>query len=131
MAIAKAKIASYAPWGNAQLTFTVSTGFTSIDATTGNTVQATETLEYLAALTMQPPSWSGKPGADETTYACRGRLLSPVVLDPRITNGSQAQATVNGIHGRFELVFDLSMPFRHYSEVRQSIQGTFRVIGGP
>jgi hypothetical protein len=68
---------------------------------------------------------------DNSTYACTGRLLSPARLDPRITNGSQAEATINGYHGRFELVFDLAMDNAVYRDIRQSLQGTFRVIGGP
>ena len=58
-------------------------------------------------------------------------MLSPATLDPRITNGTQAEAVINGYHGRFELVFDLAMDSYHRADLRQSIEGTFRVIGGP
>lgn len=131
MAVAPDTVASYIPWGNAQLTFKVGTGTVTVNPTTGNTVPATEKLVYLAALFMQAPSWSGKPGADETIYSCSGRLLSPSLLDERITNGSQAEAVINGYRGRFELVFDLSMNPAAYRDIRQSIRGNFRVIGGP
>jgi hypothetical protein len=87
-------------------------------------------VEYLAALTLQAPTWKGETGADTTTYSCRGRLLSPSTLDPRITNGSQADCTINGYRGRFELVFDLTMDSAHRRDLRQNIEGTFRVIGG-
>lgn len=131
MAISATTIASYAPWGNAQLAFEVGTGFATIDPTTGNAIQSTEVVEYLAALTLQAPTWKGEAGVDNTAYSCRGRLLSPATLDPRITNGSQAKAVINGYSGRFELVFDLAMDAAHYRDLRQSIEGTFRVIGGP
>lgn len=131
MAISATTIASYAPWGNAQLAFEVGTGFATTDPATGNATQATETVEYLAALTLQAPNWKPEAGVDNTTYSCRGRLLSPATLDSRITNGAQADAVINGYRGRFELVFDLGMDAAHYRDLRQSIEGTFRVIGGP
>ena len=131
MAIAATTVASYAPWGNAQLAFQVGTGFATTDAATGNAVQATETLEYLAALTLQAPSWKPESGVDSTTYSCTGRLLSPATLDPRITNGSQAEAVINGYRGRLELVFNLAQDAFHRRDLRQTIEGTFRVIGGP
>lgn len=131
MAIAASTIASYAPWGNAQLAFEVGTGLASTDPATGNTVQATETLEYLASLTLQAPVYSPESGVDSTIYSCRGRLLSPSFLDTRITNGSQADCTINGYRGRLELTFDLAMRRGAYRDIRQSIEGTFRVVGGP
>lgn len=131
MAIAAATISSYAPWGNAELAFQLGTGFAAVDPQTGNAVQTTEVVEYLAALSVEAPQWQGKPGSDETVYVCRGRLLSPTVLDPRITNGTQAEAVINGTRGRFELTFDLSMDVFHRRDLRQTVQGTFRVIGGP
>lgn len=131
MAISATTIAAYAPWGNAQLAFEVGTGFATTDPATGNATQSTEIVEYLAALTLQDPSWTPEGGADNTTYSCRGRLLSPAILDPRITNGSQAEAVINGYRGRFELVFDLAMKRSGYRDLRQTIEGTFRVIGGP
>lgn len=131
MAIQASIVSAYAPWGNAQLAFEVGTGFASTDPATGNAVQNTETLEYLAALTLSVPNWTPEGGIDNTTYSCRGRLLSPSVLDPRITNGSQAAAVINGYHGRFELVFDLTMDPPHRRDLRQPLGGTFRVVGGP
>lgn len=131
MAIPAATLASYAPWGNAQLAFEVGTGIATTDAATGNAVQATVTLEYLAALTLQSPSWKPESGIDSTTYSCRGRLLSPATLDARITNGAQADCVINGYRGRFELVFDLAMASAHRRDLRQSIEGIFRVVGGP
>lgn len=131
MVISAATVASYAPWGNAQLRFELGTGLFSSDPATGNAVQSTEVVEYLAALTLQAPAWTGQTGVDATTYSCRGRLLSPATLDPRITNGTQAEALINGVKGRLELVFDLAMRSFHRSDLRQSIEGTFRVIGGP
>jgi hypothetical protein len=131
MAITAATISAYAPWGNAQLAFEVGTGYAAFDPATGNAVQSTEIVEYLAALTLQAPSWKPESGVDNTTYACRGRLLSPATLDPRITNGAQAEAVINGYKGRFELVFDLSQDPAHRRDLRQMVEGIFRVIGGP
>ena len=131
MAVSATTIANYAPWGNAQLAFEVGGSQTSVDPDTGNLVQTPEVVEYLAALDLQAPAWDGQPGADNSTYRCQGRLLSPDRLDPRITNGSQAEAVINGYRGRFELVFDLVMDRGAYRDLRQTIQGTFRVIGGP
>ena len=130
MAISATTIASYAPWGNAELAFELGTGFATTDPATGNAIQATEVVEYLAALSLQAPTWKAETGTDNTTYTCRGRLLSPATLDPRITNGSQAEAVINGYRGRFELVFDLGMDAYHRGDLRQTIEGTFRVIGG-
>jgi len=131
MAVSPATIANYAPWGNAELAFEVGGTQTSIDPATGNTMQTPEIVEYLAALNLESPSWDGQSGIDNSSYRCTGRLLSPASLDSRITNGSQADAVINGYQGRFELVFDLAMDRAAYTDIRQSIQGTFRVIGGP
>jgi hypothetical protein len=131
MAISATTLAAYAPWGNAQLAFEVGTGLATTDPTTGNATQSTEIVEYLAALTLQAPTWKPESGTDATTYSCRGRLLSPALLDSRITNGSQAEALINGYRGRFELVVDLAMDSYHRQDLRQSIEGTFRVVGGP
>jgi hypothetical protein len=131
MTIPAATLANYAPWGNAQLAFLVGTGFATTDVATGNAVQATETIEYLAALTLQAPSWKPENGIDTTTYSCRGRLLSPSTLDPRITNGAQADCVINGYRGRFELVFDLAQDSFHQRDLRQTLAGIFRVVGGP
>ncbi|MGA0848122.1 MAG: hypothetical protein ACO3PY_05910 [Pontimonas sp.] len=131
MAISATTLACYAPWGNAQLAFELGTGFATTDPATGNAIQSTEIVEYLAALTLQAPTWTPESGADNTTYSCRGRLLSPAILDSRITNGTQAEAVINGYRGRFELVFDLAMDSFHRRDLRQSIEGTFRVVGGP
>ena len=59
------------------------------------------------------------------------RKKSPPVTASKKPRLSQAEATINGYHGRFELVFDLAMDSAVYRDIRQSIQGTFRVIGGP
>lgn len=131
MSVPAATLAAYAPWGNAQLTFKVGTSLTAINPETGNVVPVTEDKVYLASLRISGPSWNGRPGSDETVYPCTGRLLSPSTLDSRITNGSQAEAEINGYHGRFELVFDLSMTPGAYRDIRQVISGNFRVVGGP
>lgn len=131
MTISAATIAAYAPVGNATLAFEVPTGTVTTDPTTGNATTATEVVEYLASLQPAQPFWQGQPGADTTAYSVQGRLLSPAVLDPRITNGSQADAVVNGLRGRFELAFALSMNQGAYRDLRQPLVGTFRVVGGP
>ena len=134
MAIPAATVAKYAPHGNAQLSFVVNQQAYQTDPTTGNTITTLrnqQTIEYLAAINLQQPNWKGEAGVDNTTYTCEGRLLTPATLDTRITNGCQADAVINGYRGRFELVFNLSMDRNHYSDLRQSIQGTFRVVGGP
>lgn len=123
-------VAAFAPHGNAELTFTVSGGTISTDALTGNPVASSVALDYLAALRLAAPNWEEREGVDETSYRCTGRLLYPTVLDPRITNGSKADARINGYTGRFELVFDLDMDEWAYGTIGQSIQGTFRVLGG-
>jgi hypothetical protein len=93
-------------------------------------VAATAQLDYLAALTISSPNWQKQEGVDMTTYRCSGRLLYPPTLDPRITNGSQAAAVINGYTGRFELVFGLEMDEAASPVIRQAISGAFRVIGG-
>lgn len=133
MTITTTEIAQYAPHGNAVLAFELNMQAYVTDPATGNTVTETrnqERVEYLAALQLQKPNWKGEPGVDSTTYMATGRLLTPVEFDQRITNGSQAEATINGYKGRFELVWDLTMDKGHYTDIRQSIEGTFRVIGG-
>lgn len=131
MAIDSATIAAYAPYGNAQLAFTVEeAGALVEDPATGNQVPSLETLEYLAALDLTRADWQKAEGTDQTLYRCSGRLLEPPQLDPRITNGSKAQAIVNGYSGRLEFTFDLSMLPLGFPTVRQTIEGTLRVIGG-
>lgn len=131
MTIPAATIAAYAPIGNATLAFEVPTGAVTTDPTTGNATTATELVEYLAVLQPAQPFWQAQAGADNTAYSVSGRLLSPAVLDPRITNGSLAEANINGLRGRFELAFTLSMNRGAYGDLRQPISGTFRVVGGP
>lgn len=123
-------VATYAPWGNAELIFTVSGAMVTTDPTTGNPIASVDTLEYLAAVTLAGPDWQKDPGADTTLYRCTGRLLYPAVLDDRITNGSKAAAVINGYTGRFELVYDLNPRGEAQATIRQSITGTFRVVGG-
>ena len=133
MTISTADIANYAPHGNAVLTFNLAFGAYAVDPETGNTVTPRknhERIEYLAHINLQRPQWTGQTGVDQTVYLCTGRLLTPVTLDSRITNGSQADAVINGYSGRFELIWDLSMDKYHYTDLRQQIDGTFRVIGG-
>lgn len=132
MAIAAAIVADYAPWGNAELAFEVPADrLGTEDPDTGNFKQDLTTVEYLAAIELTAPSWKAESGVDSTVYSCKGRLLHPTQLDPRITNGSQAFATINGYQGRFELVFNLAMDAYHRATIRQSIVGNFRVVGGP
>lgn len=134
MTVSTATIAKYAPHGNAQLTFTLNKEVYVTDSATGNTITETaetESIDYLAAINLQQPQWKDEAGVDNTAYICEGRLLTPATLDTRITNGSQADAIINGYEGRFELIFNLAMDRNHYSDLRQTIQGTFRVIGGP
>jgi len=131
MAIDEAIIKKFCPWGNAQLTFAIGAGILSEDSETGNYYQSTVEREYLAYLNIQPPSWDPKFGVDHTTYQCKGRLLNPCQLDDRITNGSQANAIVNGVYGRFELTFPLAIINNFYKDIRQEISGIFRKIGGP
>jgi hypothetical protein len=50
MTIPASVVASYAPWGNARLAFEVGGTTLSTDSATGNKVQSTELVEYLAAL---------------------------------------------------------------------------------
>ena len=130
MSINPELIAAYAPWGNAELAFEVATSQATLDAATGNYIFGKTTLQYLAALTIQRPDWKSASGTDQTLYSVSGRLLSPSTLDPRITNGSQAVARINGLIGRFELIFDLNMDQAARIDLRQIIQGTFRVTGG-
>jgi len=130
MPIPAATIATYAPWGNAQLAFSVSAaGAMTTDPATGDPMPGTTTLDYLAHVTIGQPDWQKAEGADQSLYTCRGRLLTPLAFDPRITNGSQGPALVNGMQGRFELTFDLSMGAAEAPAIGQSFNGTFRVTG--
>ena len=126
-------IANYAPHGNAVLRFQLPKVW-QVDPKTGNRysdLKAREILEYLATINLQRPNWKGQEGVDNTTYSCSGRLLHPVKFDSRITNGTQAEATINGYEGRFELIWDLTMDQSHRQDLRTLVEGTFRVIGGP
>lgn len=115
---------------NAELTFEVNGQVVDTDPETGNPVPRQEAITYLAALKLQAPRHESQPGADMSTYNCSGRLLDPPTLDPRISGGSQAAALINGVHGRLELAFDLAADRQMAAFIRQTIQGTFRVIGG-
>lgn len=129
MPIPAATIAAFHPWGNAQLTFKVSGGLAGTDAATGDPVTLDQTVEYLASITLSQPDWQKGDGADQTLYGCDGRLLDPQAFDERITNGSQAQAVINGYQGRLELTFDLSMERHAAPIIGQSFKGKFRVTG--
>ena len=133
MTITASQIAQYAPHGNAVLAFDLNKQAYVTDPDTSNTVTETknqERVEYLAALNLQRPQWKGEPGVDNTVYLATGRLLTPAEFDERITNGTQAEATINGYKGRFELIWDLTMDKGYYTDIRQKVEGTFRVIGG-
>ena len=133
MTITATEIAQYAPHGNAVLAFDLNMQAYVTDPETGNTITETknqERVEYLAALNLQRPQWKGEPGVDNTVYLATGRLLTPAKFDERITNGTQANATINGYKGRFELIWDLTMDKGYYTDIRQKVEGTFRVIGG-
>lgn len=124
-------IAGFDPWGNALLTFSVGVvGATSVDPETGNVVPNTEELQYLAAVKLEGPSGASQIGAENQEYRVTGRLLHPAVFDSRISHGSQAVAAIEGVEGRFELNYDLSTDRGARQDVRQNIQGTFRVVGG-
>jgi len=114
MPIRNSTIEKFAPWGNSQLTFLVSTSGLTEDPETGNINQVEIEEDYLAYLNIQPPAWEPQRGIDTTVYQCQGRLLEPCHLNKDITNGSQAKAIINGVYGRFELTFPLSMLSKFY-----------------
>jgi hypothetical protein len=125
-------IAGFDPWGNALLTFSVGVvGAHQVDPTTGNTVPSQETLQYLAAVRLTGPTGDRELGALQQEYKVSGRLLHPAVLDSRIADGDFAIAEIEGVKGRFELHYDLSQDKYARSDIRQSLQGVFRVVGGP
>lgn len=133
MTITATEIAQYAPHGNAVLAFDLNKEVYAVDPQTGNTIiepAEQERVEYLAALNLQRPQWTGQSGVDNTVYLCSGRLLTPAQFDARITNGAQAEATINGYKGRFELIWPLAMDKEFYTDIRQAVEGTFRVVGG-
>lgn len=129
MPISSAIVAAFAPFGNALLSFEVPNGVLRTDPKNGNLIADTEIIEYLAAFKIDRPNYTPEGGIDNTTYNCTGRLLYPSKLDPRIANGSQADAVINTQVGRFELVFDLSTDAFHAATVKRIIQGTFRITG--
>jgi hypothetical protein len=129
MAISPAIVAIYAPWGNAQLAFTVSGRGLTTNRETGDPMPTPEVVEYLAHISLGQPNWEKAKGADQTLYSVRGRLLRPLALDQRVTNGSLARATINGYQGQLEMTYDLSMGQAEGPEVGQSFSGTFRVTG--
>lgn len=129
MPISAQTISNYAPWGNAQLAFELPTAVTTVDPATGNVIEEKEVVEYLAAISWDAPNWKAASGIDQTVYTCKGRVLSPPVLDSRIANGSQAQAIIDGCKGRFELVLHSHRGLTD-TDLRQTITGTFRVVGG-
>jgi hypothetical protein len=121
---------AYGHVANATLAFDVAGATLTVDQETGNQVAATEVITYLAALTLNRGRWDKQVGVDESTFPCRGRLLSPATLDPRIVGGSKAVAVINGRRGRFELQEDLGGTLDTMPLLRQQITGVFRVTGG-
>lgn len=128
--IPDAIIRKFAPWGNAQLRFRVSGSTLVADPNTGNLTPEDEILDYLAALDIKEPKWTPEKGSDNSVYTVTGRLLYPSILDPRIANGAQAEAMIQGNYGRMELILNLSVDEAHRLAIRQAISGKFRVIGG-
>jgi hypothetical protein len=133
MPISPEVVAIYAPHGNMQLTFTVTSNLPPTqNANTGNYELDTEELYYLAAAKLESPRWTPGFGVDPTLYMVKGRLLNPAFFDERVTTGIQAEAVVNGVAGRLELTFDLdnfSDPVAN-NDLRQRFTGQFRVVGG-
>jgi len=130
MSIPSLPSSNYGTHANAVLTFVVS-GFATVDdPETGNPVPRPETLTYSAALRIAGPDWKGQPGIDMTDYNCSGRLLDPPTLDPRLTSGTQAEATINGYSGTFELRPDIGINRVALPAIRQAIQGKFTIVGG-
>lgn len=123
-------IAQYFPYGNAQLNFSVGTGAFSTDPATGNQIEESVELEYLAAVTLTPGNYTPNLGSDVTAYQFKGKLLRPRTLDPRISNGSTSFAFINGVYGRVELVFDAPQNPAYLSDINQNLVGIFRVVGG-
>lgn len=124
-------IAGFDPWGNALLTFSVGMpGATEVDEATGNVVPISETLQYLAVINLEGPSGERTTGASSQEYQATGRLLYPAVFDSRISDGSTAVAEIEGVKGRFELHYDLTMDRYARADIRQPVRGVFRVAGG-
>ena len=130
MPIPPLPVSNYGTHGNAVLVFEVSGLATVDDPVTGNPVPIPERLTYLAALKVQRPNWQGQPGVDMAVFNCSGRLLEPPTLDPRLVSGSQADATINGAKGTFDLLASISVNRAGLAATRQPIEGSFRVVGG-
>lgn len=128
-------IGAFYPHGNLELRFSVADGTTFIqDPHTGNYQTPTTTLDYLVAAQLtQPSSQDTEPGPTRSSYQVTGRLLSPMRLDPRIVNESEAIAYYKQqVHGRFTV--RLNLEDYHNEEVlntiRGSISGVLTLDGG-
>lgn len=119
---------SLAPFDTTTLVFQVP-GTYATDPATGNWVASTTPETYTAALRDRSmPDYLVQTGVDATTVYLEGTLLYPNQWSAHIRPGMIAQATWQGLKGRFEL-YPSSMP-GFETILRQPVRGLFRMIGG-
>ena len=119
-----------APFETTTLVFQVP-GTYATDPDTGNWVATTTSESYTAALRDKAmPDYMVQPGVDATTVYLEGTLITPMVWSERIKPGMIAQATWQGLVGRFELYPNVKLLPSYEKILRQPVRGLFRMIGG-
>jgi hypothetical protein len=81
---------------NASCAFYLPAAGTTVDATTGNVLPASETVTYSLYLRQGSRSGAGFPGVDTDTVTFEGYAVSPQALDARIRPGVRGSLTFAG-----------------------------------
>lgn len=81
---------------NATVTFTVATSGTTTDATTGNVLPNTTTIEVSAYLKADTQEVRRYPGVDIVETLFSGWAVDPTALDSRINEGTAASVVFAG-----------------------------------
>lgn len=120
---------AFSPYDNASLTFKVYSKY-AVDPNTGNRVAVTQEEKYDANIQLQLSRQDQKPGIDENDINCTGRLLSPATFSSKVSVGSVAECTVNGLVGKLRIT-DLGSNTLTYARsiLFQEFTGIFEQIG--
>ena len=120
---------SYSPFDNTTLVFKVYSSYTT-DKSTGNFIQNSVDETYTCNVQLSGTFSESKEGVNETEFRCTGKLLSPATFSAKIKTGMYADATINGVTGRFRIV-DLGTNVLPYARATQfqSFSGVFEQAG--
>ena len=123
-------ITGFEPFANATLSFSTSGNTTSVDSETGNVIPIVVTTTYTAYLSQKKlPTYLAEDGIDSTAIYLEGQLISPWSEGARLFPNSVAEATFQGVAGKFELLPQEKLIPRYKSWLGTPIRGIFKAYG--